>query len=215
MSTYTEIAPTQVLVDRPFTHPEHTLADIAYLRQIAHYLRITLNAAGPQAAVWRQRIIRTTVSEGRVLRMVICNGGELLRPAPMPVVGFFGQRRADAEYGPIGRVDEELLEEFLQHPHIIAYCSLELPSGDWGNLVVMSSPEAPLHWSASARHRYAAEELAPRYYASVRIHNAELPTGLMNGGELLLARTKYYDYRAPGHWRGRRELTPPQRFAFS
>lgn len=215
MSTYTEIAAAQILTDRPFTHPEHTLDDLAHLRRIANHLRAALNAAGAQAAAWRHHLIRTTDPEGRALRMVICNGEELLRPAPMPVVGFFGQRRADAEYGPIGRVDEELLEEFLQHPHIIAYCSLELPSGDWGNLVVMSSPEAPLHWIASERHRYAAEELAPRYYTSVRIHNAELPTGLMSRGDLVLARTKYYDYCTPDHWRGLRELTPPQRFAFA
>lgn len=214
MSAYTEIAATQVLTDRPFTHLEQTHTDLTHLRQIAGYVRAALGEAGDAAADWRYHLVRTATPEGRVLRMMICNGAELLRAAPMPIVGFFGQRRADAEYGPIGRVDEELLEEFLQHPHIIAYCSMELPSTDWGNLVVMSNPEAPLHWSASGRHRFAARDLAPRYYASVRIHNAELPTGL-SSDELRLARTKYYDYQTSEHWRGWRELTPPQRFAFA
>jgi hypothetical protein len=215
MSAYTEIAETQVLSERPFTHPEHTAADLAYLRQIATCLRAALSGAGSKAAQWRYHLIRTATPEGRVLRMMIGSGAELLQPALMPVVGFFGQRRADAEYGPIGQVDEELLEEFLQHPHIIAYCSLELPSTNWGNLVVMSNPQATVQWNGSDRHRYAAQELAPRYYASVRIHNGELPTGLMSGGELVLARTKYYDYQTTEHWRGCRELTPPRRFAFA
>jgi len=215
MTSYTEIAEAQILADRPFTHPDHTSTDVADLRQIAGRLRAVLGGAGAAAAEWRYHLIRTVEADGRVLRMMICNGAELLRPAPMPVVGFFGQRRADAEYGPIGRVDEELLEEFLQHPHIIAYCSLELPSTNWGNLVVMSNPQATVQWSGSDRHRYAAQELAPRYYASVRIHNGELPAGLMSGGELVLARTKYYDYQTTEHWRGCRELTPPRRFAFA
>lgn len=212
---YAPLAETETCPDRPFTAPEHSRADVEHLRHIAVRLRETLRRAGAEAAGLRHHMLRMTEPDGRVLRLVIGNGAELLRPAPMPVIGFFGQRRSGAEYSPIGRVDEELLEEFLQHPHIIAYCSLELPSTNWGNLVVMSNPDASQHWSASERHRYAAKELAPRYYAAVRIHNAELPAGLMGGDDLSLNRTKYYDYQTSDHWRGWRELTPPRRFAFA
>lgn len=213
--SYTPLAEAETAPDFPFTDPAHSLTDLAHLRHIAGRLRTALRAAGAEAAGLRHHRLRTAEPDGRALRLVLCNGAELLRPAPMPVVGFFGQRRADAEYGPIGRVDEELLEEFLQHPHIIAYCSLELPCTNWGNLVVMSSPQAPQQWNGSERHRYAAQELAPRYYASVRIHNAELPEGLLSGGDLVLRRTKYYDYQTAARWRGWRELTPPRRFAFA
>lgn len=203
--------------ERAFTHPRHSLADLEHLREIAGWLRRYLAQPGrPPARVagnWPE-VARLTDAAGRRLRLVVCDETPLRQAGEVGVVGFFGQRRTDAPAGLLDRMDEELLEEFLQHPYILAYCSRELPDGEWGNLVLLGAPEAGQQWRGSERHRRAAEELAPNYYASVRIHNAQLSGGL-EAGELILLRTKYYDYLGAGPWRGVREQTPPRRFALA
>jgi hypothetical protein len=199
---------------RPFAHPAESARDLAYLRDIARSLRQYLSRPNRPAAYHRPEIARLTDSAGRRLRLVVCDEAALRQAGPLTVVGFFGQRQLKAEAAPIDRVDAELLEEFLQHPYVLAYCSQELSAGgDWGNLVLLGGAEAGAQWIASARHRYAAEELAPRYFASVRIHNAALPQGFLTQGDLVLLRTKYYDYQGEP-WRGLREQAQPQPYAF-
>jgi hypothetical protein len=212
---YTVLPDAEAHPDHPFTHPDFSRDDVARLRYIAGRLRDIIHLFDAGAVDPRPRVMRLSEPDGRVLRVVLCNGAVLRRAEALSLVGFFGQRRPDADLAPIARMDEELLEEFLQHPGILAYCSLELEGGNWANLVLMDNSDSRLHWAASLRHTYAAGQLAPRYYATVRLHNAELPGGLLSGGDLVLLRTKYYDYQADDHWRGVRELSAPLHFAFA
>lgn len=214
MTAYTSLAPLEHLVDRPFTDPAHAARDAAHLRAIAGCLRHAVAGLAPAATAERPVILRHHEPDGRACRVVVCDAAALHRQAALGVVGFFGQRRADAAPTMMDRLDEDLLEEFLQHPHIVAYCSQELPDTNWGNLVLFNHPSAKEQWNGSERHAYAAKVVAPTYYASVRIHNGELPGGLAAGADLLLLRTKYYDYQSTPAWRGWREQSPPQPFAF-
>ncbi len=202
------LACQEICPDRPFTHPDHTLEDIAVLRGIARQVRACLLQTSTPA-----RLLRGAGLEGRPQRLVLCAPAALRAARGLTVVGFFGQRRPAADPRPMDQVDEALVEEFAQHPHILAYCSQELPTGQWGNLVLLANPEAGQAWRGSERHRRAVETLAPVYYSAVRLHNAELPNGLLAGAELLLHRTKYYDYQA-GPWRAVRECAPPARIPF-
>jgi hypothetical protein len=212
--SYQPLGVMEDCLERPFTHPRQSLADLEYLRQIAGGLRRYLDLPGRPAGQ-RPEVARLAEADGRRLRVVVCGEAALRGVGELGVVGFFGQRRTDAPAGLLDRLDEELLEEFLQHPYILAYCSRELPDGNWGNLVLMGAAEAGQHWRGSERHRRAAEDLAPHYYATVRIHNAQLLGGLLAGGDLVLLRTKYYDYSGTSQWRGVREQTPPRRFPFA
>lgn len=212
---YFSLAPNQTLAERPFTDAAHTAQDVNCLRGFAACLRHVLVDLPDEATATAPYVFRQAEPDGRKCRVVVCKADELKRNQDLAVVGFFGQKRpAPAELvDEIMRLDEEFLEEFLQHPLIVAYCTQQLPDGNYGNLVLMSHLEAKRQWESSERHRYAAFELAPHYYATVRIHNFDLPGGV-HGPQLMLQRTKYYDYGAE-IWRGVREQTPPLAFSFA
>lgn len=199
---YEALSVPAVSPGRPFTHPDRTLEDLAVLSALARQLDQHL-AGGPPSA-----ITRLTAPDGRALRLVVRAGAAARTGTALAAVGFFGQRRPDADPAPLDSVDDVLVQEFLQQPLMLAYCSQELPTGQWGNLVLMAGEAASQAWRESERHRHAAADLAPGYYASVRIHNLALPDGLAAGRRLVLLRTKYYDY-AGETWRGLREQQPP------
>ncbi len=213
---YVMVGDTEVITERAFTHPDRSRDDIGVLRHIAGRVREVLRQPEERPGDPYPRVVRFTESDGCALRIVICNRGKLLEANDVSVVGFFGQRRPTSDCGPqMDTLDEELIEEFLQHPGILAYCSLELePGGNWANLVLMSHADAKAHWVQSERHAYASQVLAPKHYNTVRLHNGDLPGGLMAGGDVLLVRTKYYDYQQDPKWRAIREMSPAQRYDF-
>jgi len=212
---YVVLDPFQALPERSFTDTVHIAQDMAHLRNIADCLRHVLADLPDEATASAPYVFRHYHADGSWCRVVVCQTAALKRPQALAAVGFFGQKRPAPETlaKEINRLDEELLEEFLQHPLIVAYCTQQLPDGNFGNLVLMSHLEAKRQWEGNERHRYAALELAPHYYFSVRLHNFELPDGV-DGAVLHLQRTKYYDYAQPTVWRGVREQTPPAQFAF-
>jgi hypothetical protein len=207
------LASAQVLPDRPFTHPRHGVEDGQVLRYLAAALYETMGRPDsyrgrsvPVVHFYRER-------DGRYHRQVLVRPEALREPRPLAVVGFFGQRRPEADSRPIEAMDEAMLPELAEQEGLLAYCTLALAAGavrhhlvDFGNLVVFAGPEAKAQWRASERHRYAATCLAPAYYASVRIYNGVLPRGLVDPGSLELQVVKYFDYRETPPWRGLRTL---------
>ena len=101
-------------------------------------------------------------------------------------------------------MDDELIGEFVAHPGILSYSSLEFADGDWGNLILLDGDAAAEQWRDGERHAYAARELAPRHYRDVRLHRGVLPDGVRGTGQPILRRTKYYDYRDGVTWRAER-----------
>jgi hypothetical protein len=128
----------------------------------------------------------------------------LLTDAELTFVGFFGQRRFEANPALLQDVDTELIQEFLNHPYVLSYCSLELADNNWANIVILRNADGIQHWRASRKHAYAARELAPQYYTGIRLHNGILPNGLASP-YLVLLHTKYYDFQGPGLWQAVRE----------
>jgi hypothetical protein len=126
-------------------------------------------------------------------RMVIRDRAALAANAELTVVGFFGEQRGKVNPALLHDIDTELIQEFLQHRYVLSYSSLELADGNWGNLVILQHTGGIEHWRASQRHAYAARELAPLYYARIRLHNGILPCGLASP-HLILTSTKYYDF---------------------
>lgn len=200
------LGPLEVLRSRPFTHPDRNAEDLAALRCMRERLCHLLHRPEQLPDAPRPLILYLQETDGRSHRVVLSDPEALLAAGSFTVVGFFGQRRSGADLSQLDAVDLELVAEFPQHPTILSYSSLELPNGDWGNLVLLSAPEGIDHWRTSVRHIYAARRLAPQCYEVVRLHNGTLPGRLMSEQDLVLLRTKYYDYRGPTPWYAMREM---------
>jgi hypothetical protein len=141
-----------------------------------------------------------------VHRAIVCDPRRLGDGRDLVWVGFFAVKRRDRDPAPLTVMDDELIGEFPAHPDVLSYSSLELPDGDWGNLILLDGDRARERWREGERHAYAARELAPRHYTDVRLHQGVLPGGVGGGREPVLRRTKYYDYRGAVTWRAEREL---------
>ena len=135
----------------------------------------------------------------RIHRIVLYRSEELSRCTELAFVGFISRKRGDLDASTmheIHMVDKALVAEMVENTGILCYSSLELRTGIWFNLVVMSSKDATARVLHMETHAYAAYQLAPRYYTWIRLH-----TGIMHYGffseEMEIVRTRYYTFHAP------------------
>ncbi|SRR6266498_1383714 len=194
--------------NRRFADPQHSYADVTVLEYMRARLRETLCGANIDATdpVNRELYIQSIKEDGeRLHRLVILSRQQLLNAATLTVVGFFGHKRSAAKPAILQDIDTELLQEFLHHTYVLSYSSLELPDRNWANMVLMLDATGIEHWRASQRHAYAARELAPHFYDSIRLHNGTLPGGLA-APHLILLSTKYYDYSGDNWWHAIRDF---------
>ncbi len=196
----------EIVVNRPFTHPGRSLDDVVTLQHMRHQLRLALSQLDPYVGLVLPLTLNIEEPGGRSHRIIIANRAGLLANHTLTVVGFFGHKRPDADPTAVNAVDDVLIGEFSEHPGILSYSSLMLADGNCGNLVMLGLPEARDHWRASPTHQYAVRELTPRYYATLRLHNATLPGGLMGKGDVTLGQTKYYDFNDVPAWHAIREF---------
>ncbi|MBK7862465.1 MAG: hypothetical protein IPJ65_28415 [Archangiaceae bacterium] len=183
----------------PWLAPEHNAVDLAHLNTMLARLRTVLAppAAVPEGA--RPLFLNFVEPDGRGHRIVIARHEPLLQPATFSFVGFFGLKSATADGDELNRVDLQLIDEFPQNPYLLTYSSLELTrGGQWGNLVLFARPDAVDAWREGPRHRRAVDELAPKSYAAVRLHNGTLEGGLEARSRLTVSGTKHYDYSRAG-----------------
>jgi hypothetical protein len=173
--------------------------DLHVLRYLAHrvYLRL-LNLA---ASAMLPSIEYIEEHRQRTHRMVIYQQQEYLLTASLLFVGFVSGMQPQA--GPaiaqeIQRVDRLFMAELAHNAGLLSYSSLELHPGHWYNLVLLSDQAAKMYFKESSTHRYAAYDLAMRYYAWIRLHNGVMPAGLEGSKHMLLQNTKFYDFAAIG-----------------
>lgn len=203
---YIQLGPFETVEGRPFTNPVDSVEDLASLQYMVNILRRHLSQ--PKVVVERPLpFVLYLKEEGdRYHRLALSKPELLLDQNDLTVVGFCGQKRPGADRAPIDTVDQQLIAEFSYHPYLLSYSTLQLADGNASNLVLFNDPRGITHWAKGTRHAYAASELAPRYYLRIRLHNAILPGGITSGNELVLLRTKYYDYEGDTTWWGVREL---------
>lgn len=143
---------------------------------------------------------------GREHTVLVAQPRALASSEPLTLVGFFGQRNpaaSQADRQALWDIDDQLVAEVAEHPGILSLSCLELPDGNYANLVVLASLEAADHWRTSPTHRRAVEVHSPRYYSSIRIHN-----GTLFSDRIAIHRTKYYEFRTPRPWFAAREWDP-------
>ncbi len=201
MENAVTLGPSEIADGHPFTDPIHTADDLAAIRLMAAGLHGALRALAP--GPWPVALTLPEVG-GNPHRTVITDDRPLRAARDLAFVGFFAQRRAGLDFAPLDALDDELIVEFPSHPGIISYSSLRLPDRNWANLICVDPPDAREDWRTSAKHAYAAREIAPAYYTVVRLHNGWFPGGLTFAHTPVIVRTAYYDFQHHTPWRAER-----------
>jgi hypothetical protein len=174
--------------------------DCVVLTYMAHQLSLTLQHSDIAISPSTTTVPLFSSLEDcqkRTHRIAIYQPQELLVRQCLSFVGFVSGKQAVASsfvYNEIERIDELMVAELVTVPGMFSYSSLEVRPGRWYNLVVFSTAETKTHLKKSQIHSYAAYQLAPHYYAWIRLHNGIMPTGLAQQ-ELFVQSTKYYTFQ--------------------
>lgn len=198
------LGPHEVVANRPFTAVELTERDVAILYRILADVSAVLTeaAAGSRTIVPHQQLAWRV--GGMVHRLIVCDEQRIRLHPRLCAVGFFGERRADRDAGPLEEANTAIVKEFVGYPGILSYGSIELPGHHWANMVLHDDPIDTSFWRQSELHAQAVELLSPVHYENVRIHNAQLTAGLFEDPRIAVERTKYYDYAGESEWRAHR-----------
>jgi hypothetical protein len=205
-TTLQSLSAGELLADRPFTDPELSETDRGILTNVLERLRAELGDAEKLRDHPRPLVIFRFEPDGRKVRIVIGDAQGLTAERAIVVVGFLGTKRDGIDCAPLDEMDDELIAGFAGYPGVLSYCSMQQPSGNWANLVLLRDPADMDHWSTSPRHAFAAKAMAPEYYLYIRLHNGWLEGGVLSQNPIVLHKTKYYDFREAIPWRAVRPL---------
>jgi hypothetical protein len=174
--------------------------DLIILRYMVRRLHLTLQRPVHKARSTLQGPVLYYVQErhGRNHRIVIYRQQELFQKLPLAFVGFISKRKRSllpSIVEQIQQADQKLVAELVKAPGILSYSSLELPCGEWCNLVVLADVSAKKQIKGTETHAYAAYHLAHTYYEWIRLHTGTMSEGL-DHMEMRLLNTKYYTFHA-------------------
>jgi hypothetical protein len=148
-----------------------------------------------------KRVICKSDPQGRHFRIYYIQPQKLFSLQNLTVVGFFGQKRSDADIQPLIQAGKKFEQEFHKHPGLLSLSTVHLTHGDFGNLVLFTDPGAKDEWNHSQLHYELVPEISPLYYLSIRLNNGLLPNGLESPDDMQLIRVKYLDYSTSPPWR--------------
>jgi hypothetical protein len=170
--------------------------DLVILKYMAQQLYITLQQPDSQGITAEPLLYSLEDCHQRKQRISLYKPQELLLSRRLSFVGFVSGRQSAlcaSILNEVERIDELMVAELVNIAGIFSYSSLEVRPGRWYNLVIFHDAETKVHLKNSHTHTYAAYQLAPQYYAWIRLHNGIMPDGLAQQ-ELLLQSTKYYTF---------------------
>jgi hypothetical protein len=174
--------------------------DLIVLRYMARSVHLTLmKEVAPQVGAMDYAPSLSYFEErrGRTHRIAIYDLQQLQVQRNLAFVGFVSRKQqplSDSIVEDIHEVDKKLVAELVGTPGMLSYSSLELRTGNWYNLVLFNDPVTKRHIKDSATHRYAAYQLAPRYYEWIRLHSGIMPGGIARC-DLVLQKTKHYTFQ--------------------
>jgi hypothetical protein len=201
------LQPAQTLTERPFTHPDHLAVDQRTLSYMAGQVCVLLEYPYLSAEPPHIVLFNRPDHSNWFHRIVIAQPEELREVRPLTIVGFFGQKRDDADMELAHEFDRVLIAEIPAHPGLLSYSTMALSDGNYANLVIFAHDEARNGWSSSQAHAQAVRQLSPNYYWTVCIYNGRLPQGIYHHHHLQLSRANYYDYQSEPRWQAVREIT--------
>ena len=123
------------------------------------------------------------------------------------VVGFFGDLRGGMDHSVIYDLEAEVVARLGQYAPmgLLCYYDAEVARGVHGNLVLFRTPGVPGEWHGDIVHARAVA-LAPVHYHHVRLHRGVIPGALLGEGQLVIQRTRYFDFGRQPAWRGLRRV---------
>jgi hypothetical protein len=202
------IRPDEILTEKPFTDPELT-------RREAEVMRGMLARERERARAWQEdpdgdgggQIERNYDEEERRHLLVVPDRRALLEASGLTAVGFFGRPRESVDHTVLYELEDELVTRMSDYAAVglLSYYDIELVKGTYGNLVLFSTPDVPKEWSADAVHRRAVE-ISPGHYHEVRLHRGSIDGRLLDGGDLAIVSTKYFDFESSTTWQALRRF---------
>ncbi len=143
-------------------------------------------------------------------RIIIYNFQQLIIDQPLLFVGFISKKKQSISpeiEQMIAKMDKTLVKELAETPSLLSYSSLELPDGNWANLVLFNNEEGKEHVKTNSNHMYAAFHVGPQYYEWIRLHNGILSNGIYTKNNFFLKKTNYYFFRKNSFWFATRNLS--------
>ncbi len=162
-------------------------------------LRLLLAGFGERLKEGTAAILDLEDEEGARNRIILPWPPRLLDGIEVAAVGFFGQIHEDLDHGPLMAIEEDLVSRLPDTSGLLTYYNRYHPVEGYGNLVLFESEAAKQAWRHTEPHDEAVR-LTPRHYRSVRLHNGIIRGGVLNGGEFILRRTRYYDFQSEPMW---------------
>jgi hypothetical protein len=190
---------------RPFTDPERTRADAGVMDRMLQRLR-------REARSWpRSRrpveILRHTRAGCRHW-LVVPDALALDGAQDVTAVGFFGDLRPGMDHSAIYELEADVVARLGRYAPVglLSYYDAEIAPALHGNLVLFGTPEVPPVWRHDSVHA-AAVAAAPRHYSVVRLHRGTIRGALLGTSQLVIQRTRYFDFGQQPTWQGLRRFT--------
>lgn len=200
------LGPDDVLSDRPFTDAANTRREVDVMRHMLAEERQRARAWGDREPGFH--IVREHDPEGHRHLIVVPDTRRLSESEDLTAVGFFGSPRDDVDHGVLFTLEDELIERMSHYGEagLLSYYDVELVKGEYGNLILFATPDVPPEWYRDQVHRRAVE-VSPGHYHHVRLHKGSIRGRLLDGGDITIERTKYFDFdTGNGTWFGLREF---------
>jgi hypothetical protein len=201
---YELLAAQERLPARPFTDPEHTLADAAIMDRMLQRLR-------RRARSWPSGRTSVEVLEhtraGRRHWLVVPDAPALGRAKDVTAVGFFGDLRPGMDHAAIYQLEADVVARLERYAPVglLGYYDAELAPAQHGNLVLFATREVPPEWLRDRVHG-AAVAAAPRHYRVVRLHRGMIRGALLGRDHLVIQQTRYFDFGQQPAWQGLRRF---------
>lgn len=204
------LGPEEVLSERPFTNAENTTREVDVMRYMLEEERELARRwaeAGEDAP--QDFVVREQDEEGRRHLLVVPSTRSMVAAADVTAIGFFGRVREDVDHSILFGLEDQLVERMAGYGEagLLSYYDVELvaPKGAYGNLILFSTADVPEAWYRDEVHRRAVD-LSPGHYYEVRLHKGTVAGPLLDGGQIEVERTKYFDFKETDVWFGLRRF---------
>jgi hypothetical protein len=201
------LGPTESVSGRQFTDPVHTARDADKMRAMLCRERELVGAldrgsrSGPYVDERQENGCRRW--------LVIPDVEALAGAQDVTAVGFFGQAREDVDHRLVFELEREVAAAFPAYANVglLSYYDVEVREGGYGyaNLILFWTPDVPREWYTNVAHERAVE-ISPHHYHSIRLHKGLIRGPLFPDGDIVIERTKYFDFDGDRTWQALRRF---------